>query len=767
MTDPNESFNQQQPSDLDPSQSSNQASGIVTYHNQPSEISDDELRESVRSLNAEQRYAYDTVLSWCRKLIKNMNSLKPVDVKPIYLFLTGGGGAGKSHLIKTMYHTAFKTFRHPPFNPELPAVLLLAPTGVAAININGTTINTGLGIPKETGAYLPAICDQRKTQYRLALKELKLIIVDEVSMVGNVTLLHIHQRLSDIFGSTDLFSGISIIAVGDLYQLPPIKKRAIFENFKIESHNLWHPWSVFRMIELTEIMRQKNDKTFTELLNRVRTASHTENDIEVINSKCVTPSNPNYPSNALHIWAENTPVDEHNRRRLDLIEAPLVILKANDQYPKNVNKQDIERVLARGRSETCGLDYEIHVKEGARIMLTTNINIQDRLINGQMGTIVKIGVNVKNDPSVLYIKFDDVKAGEITINTSANCFAKKNHLVPIEPVLGKIKIKPSKPSSPEVQRIQFPVTLSWACTVHKVQGLTLQNVVVSLDLRKQRSFNYGQVYVALSRATSLSGLHILGKLEPQHIKANPKVKEEYERLRNYNISLRPSSEIERPDNTVLTLSLLNVRSLRKHCKDVKVHPVLFNSDVLALTETQLFAGESCDEISENLRPFQIYHQDHATDKFSSMAVCIKSTLTMVNQEYIPSLNALKFVLLQNSTQLSRCFLLLYRKNNSNVPQYLEAMAYTLHSFEIDAVLGDFNMNYLSETQCQSLMSLMDSLGYIQIVTEPTFVSSGSLLDHVYVKQLTIEVLKNYVAAVYFSDHDAVVTKLKFFTSNSD
>ena len=179
------------------------------------------------------------------------------------------------------------------------------------------------------------------------------------------------------------------------------------------------------MIELTEIMRQKNDKTFTELLNRVRTASHTENDIELINSKCATPSNPNYSSNALHIWAENTPVDEHNRRRLDLIEAPLVILKANDQYPKNINKQDIERVLARGRSETCGLDYEIHVKEGARIMLTTNINIQDRLINGQMGTIVKIGGNVKNDPSALYIKFDDVKAGEITINTSANCFAKK------------------------------------------------------------------------------------------------------------------------------------------------------------------------------------------------------------------------------------------------------------------------------------------------------------------------------------------------------
>ncbi|CAB3995695.1 ATP-dependent DNA helicase PIF1 [Paramuricea clavata] len=240
-----------------------------------------------------------------------MNSLKSVEVKPIYLFLTGGGGAGKSHLIKAIYHTAVKTFSHPPFNPTLPTVLLMAPTGAAAINIDGTTVNTGLGIPKETGTYLPAMSDQKKTQYRLTLKETKLLLIDEISMVGNTTLLHVHQRLKEIFGSSDIFAGKSIIAVGDLYQLPPIKKKAVFENFKIETYNLCHPWSVFKMTELTEIMRQKNDRAFTELLNRIRTASHTENDIKVINSRCITPSNPNYPSDALHIWAENTPVNEY------------------------------------------------------------------------------------------------------------------------------------------------------------------------------------------------------------------------------------------------------------------------------------------------------------------------------------------------------------------------------------------------------------------------------------------------------------------------
>ena len=93
-------------------------------------------------------------------------------------------------------------------------------------------------------------------------------------------------------------------------------------------------------------------------------------------------------------------------------------------------------------------------------------------------------------------------------------------LVLIEPVLAKIEVRPDKPPSPEIHRIQFPIALSWACTVHKVQGLTLENIVVSLALRKQRSFKYGQIYVALSHATSL---HILGEIQSKHIKANPKV----------------------------------------------------------------------------------------------------------------------------------------------------------------------------------------------------------------------------------------------------
>ena len=145
----------------------------------------------------------------------------------------------------------------------------MAPTGVAAININGTTINTALAIPKESGYNLPAMSDQKKTQFRLSLSCLKRVIIDEISMVGNTTLLHIHQRLNDIFGTPNslLFAGISIIVVGDLCQLPPICRKFVFEPYKNDAYNLYHPWKVFKLIELHKIMKQKDDQAFVELLN--------------------------------------------------------------------------------------------------------------------------------------------------------------------------------------------------------------------------------------------------------------------------------------------------------------------------------------------------------------------------------------------------------------------------------------------------------------------------------------------------------------------
>ena len=109
-----------------------------------------------------------------------------------------------------------------------------------------------------------------------------------------------------------------------------------------------------------------------------------------------------------------------------------------------------------------GLDYEFQIKETARVMLTSNINIADRLINGQIGTVVKIHINPSTQkPSIIYTMFDDNKAGVNLINTGNDQYARQHRVEPITPILVKIKVRPNKPSSSEIQRVQFPFTLAY------------------------------------------------------------------------------------------------------------------------------------------------------------------------------------------------------------------------------------------------------------------------------------------------------------------
>ena len=139
-----------------------------------------------------------------------------------------------------------------------------------------------------------------------------------------------------------------------------------------------------------------------------------------------------------------------------------------------------------------------------KFRLTVNVDLQDRLVNGQLGTVKHIVLNSQNNVSKMYINFDDCKAGLKKMNTDN--FARQHLWVPIEKKTVDIRIKSNKSSSPVIKRTQFPLMLAWACTVHKVQGLSFNKVVVGFQLLKQQNFHYGQIYVALSRVTSLEEL---------------------------------------------------------------------------------------------------------------------------------------------------------------------------------------------------------------------------------------------------------------------
>ena len=179
-------------------------------------------------------------------------------------------------------------------------------------------------------------------------------------------------------------------------------------------------------------------------------------------------------------------------------------------------------------------------------MLTTNLSIMDRLINGQIGTVKQIYFE-NLSPQRIYVKFDDPKAGSNLINESYHRFARDHNLVPIEQIEATIKLSKCLSTSPCIKRIQFPLTLSWASTIHKVQGLTVDKLVVSFNLLNQRSFSYGQLYVALSRVTKLSGLFIIGTISMLQIKVDKRVTEKYEQLRAYSdsFSIRMHSSVHK------------------------------------------------------------------------------------------------------------------------------------------------------------------------------------------------------------------------------
>lgn len=150
----------------------------------------------------------------------------PKNVSPINLFITGGGGCGKSHLIKTIYNSVTKLLLYHGGDPH--KLRMLAPNGVSAINIDGTTIHSGLNIPCR-GSLLP-LNDKNRALLRNKYSEVQLLIIDEISMVPNKLLFQIHQRLLEIFEcSLDApFGGKSVSLCGDLYQLPPVRAKPVY-----------------------------------------------------------------------------------------------------------------------------------------------------------------------------------------------------------------------------------------------------------------------------------------------------------------------------------------------------------------------------------------------------------------------------------------------------------------------------------------------------------------------------------------------------------
>ncbi|VDI03383.1 Hypothetical predicted protein [Mytilus galloprovincialis] len=216
-------------------------------------------------------------------------------------------------------------------DPDDIRILLCAPTGKAAYNINGLTIHNAFQIQPNKGLDQSLSCDVLNT-LRMKYRNLSLILIDEISMVGNKMFSLLERRLKKIKGSNCSFGGVSIIAIGDFFQLQPVFDSWIFNDLSkgltALAPNYWK--LLFSFHELTEIMRQKDDLEFAQLLNRLRQNQLTENDFAVLSTRTVSISDPTYRTNATHLFVENALVDNFNLQYISKLGSQKVKVKAVD-----------------------------------------------------------------------------------------------------------------------------------------------------------------------------------------------------------------------------------------------------------------------------------------------------------------------------------------------------------------------------------------------------------------------------------------------------
>ena len=222
----------------------------------------------------------------------------------------------------------------------------------------------------------------------------------------------------------------------------------------------------------------------------------------------------------------------------------------------------------------------LKLKIGTKPMLTINVDIQDRLINGQTEK-VKHTEFVQGSIHKVYVKFFDGQARLIAVRLPY--LGRQNSWIVIGKCKTEIPIKKGL-ASPSIKETQFPLTLPWASTVHKVQGLSLEQGADDFDLRKQRSFSVSQIYTALSRVKTYDNFYCIGEFKKSAIKVNKDALLEYERLKEIDLFSMLKRSIISEDT--ITILVHNVRSFSKYVNDIVNDSRIMNNDIIGLTEAQ-------------------------------------------------------------------------------------------------------------------------------------------------------------------------------------
>ena len=402
------------------------------------------------------------------------------------IFLTGKAGTGKTTLLKYLKENCTKN------------IVVAAPTGVAAINAEGVTLHSLFQLPFQP--FLPTEVNKKellakirfnKTRVRL-LRKLELLVIDEISMVRCDVMDAIDTILKSVRRNYTIpFGGIQLLCIGDLYQLPPVAQNAEWNLLKEYYESPFFFDSIViknqmpLLIELDKIYRQK-EENFVELLNKVRNNELSREDFEKLhlryNPSFTAPRDENY----ITLTSHNNQADQINQNHLQQLHTPAFSYKAiiEDEFPE----------------KTFPAEQDLILKEGAQVMFLKNDNNQKKYFNGKIG-VVKL---LEKEKIVVECNGNEIDVPQETWENTRYTINKEDGKLEQE-IIGTFS--------------QYPLRLAWAITIHKSQGLTFEKVKIDAGA----AFSSGQVYVALSRCTSMEGIVLLSKIPPTAIQNNESV----------------------------------------------------------------------------------------------------------------------------------------------------------------------------------------------------------------------------------------------------
>jgi hypothetical protein len=484
------------------------------------------------------------------------------------IFLTGKAGTGKT------------TFLHQLRKTSLKRMAVVAPTGVAAINAGGVTINSFFQLA--FGPYIPG--NTVKSEHKRfnkekinLIKSLDLLVIDEISMVRADTLDHIDEVLRRFKDHKKPFGGVQLLMIGDLHQLSPVVKDEDWTILKSYYPNLFffsskaltatEPVS----IELKHIYRQV-DSNFIDLLNSVRQNQIDENVLKKLNQRYIPNFNPSDEEGYITLTTHNKSAQEINEGKLR--ELASQIYKFNAIIQGDFPEYSYPTVA------------ELELKKGAQVMFVKNDPSRERLFfNGKIGIVTSI-----SDEQILVKCPGDLS--EIVVN-------------PLE--WANIKYELDTQTKELKEKIigtftQFPLKLAWAITIHKSQGLTFEKAVIDANL----AFAHGQVYVALSRCKSFEGMVLRSPISFNSVKTDGTISE-YTRNAKDNEPGEQQLNNSRIDfQQSLIFELFDFNSLKTHFFHLKKlsedhHTILDPAMTDLLNTMRTLAEKDIYEVADNFK----------------------------------------------------------------------------------------------------------------------------------------------------------------------